>query len=153
MRGGEAGARGGGAGMRAGRAGTRAAACANAAARVSVQAGLGARARVRRAAARVLVLALAASSGATGCGASPETIPREEFIGAYVALRVAELEGAGSVISDAARDSVLAASGVTEEDLDAFVEAHGRDVVFMADIWTEVDSLMQQRSEGEDPGR
>ncbi len=149
MRAGDAGFRG--VGVRA-RAGVRA--------RLGVRARAGLRTRApvkatggATAAARVLVLALAASSGATACGASPETIPREEFVGAYVALRVAELEGAGSVISDTARDSVLAASGVTEEDLDAFVEAHGRDVVFMADIWTEVDSLMQERSEGEDPGR
>lgn len=146
MRGG--GVRGGGAGMRGSGAGVRARADLDLRTRARVKAAAGA-----TAAARVLVLALAVSPGATGCGASPETIPREEFIGVYVALRVAELEGAGSVISDAARDSVLAASGVTEEDLDAFVEAHGRDVVFMEDIWTEVDSLMQQRSEGEDPGR
>lgn len=152
--------RGGGAGVKAGEAGVRpgGAGMGGAGASVRARGDLRARARVKatagpRAAARVLVLALAVSPGATGCGASPETIPREEFVGAYVALRVAELEGAGSVISDAARDSVLAASGVTEEDLDAFVEAHGRDVVFMTDIWTEVDSLMQERSESPDPGR
>ena len=94
---------------------------------------------------------LVAALGAGACGSSPETISRTEFIEAYLALRVAELERAGNVISDAARDSVLAASGVTEEDLDAFVEAHGMDVVFMQNVWTEVDSLMSERGGGEEP--
>ena len=97
---------------------------------------------MRAAAAALAVL------GAAACGAAPDTISREEFVEAYVALRAAELERAGNVIPDEARDSVLAAGGVTQEDLDAFVEAHGRDVVLMADIWTEVDSLMRERSEG-----
>jgi hypothetical protein len=39
----------------------------------------------------VLALALAAL-GAAGCGASPDTISRDEFVASYVALRVAELE-------------------------------------------------------------
>ncbi len=102
------------------------------------------------AAARALALALAAL-GAAACGASPDTISRDEFVASYVALRVAELEEAGNVIPDEVRDSVLAARGVTEEDLDAFVEAHGRDVVFMQGVWTEVDSLMSERAGGPEP--
>ena len=99
----------------------------------------------------VVPVMLAAALGAGACGGPADTVSREEFIEAYVALRVAELEGAGNVISDAARDSVLAASGVTEEDLDAFVEAHGMDVVFMQNVWTEVDSLMSEQGGGEEP--
>ena len=111
---------------------------------------------MRAGAGRRLVGALVMLAGALGagaCGSAADEISREEFVEAYVALRVAELERAGNVISDAARDSVFAASGVAEEDLDAFVEAHGSDVVLMADIWTEVDSLMDARSDGEEPER
>ncbi len=116
---------------------------------------MGARARDRVApgagvAARVLAPVLAAL-GTAGCGVSPDTISREEFVASYVALRVAELEEAGNVITDEVRDSVLAARGITEEDLDAFVEAHGRDVVFMQGVWTEVDSLMSERAGGPEP--
>lgn len=110
-----------------------------------MRAGAGARAG-RGLLAAVMLAPTALCAGA--CGAAADTISREEFVEAYVALRVAELEGAGNVIPDAARDSVFTASGVSEEDLDGFVEAHGRDVVFMADIWTEVDSLMDARSDG-----
>ncbi len=114
------------------------------------------RRRVRFAAVRGVAagpLALAVLLCASACSGTEETISREEFIATYVALRVAELEEGGSVISGQARDSVLAARGVTEEDLGAFVEAHGTDVVFMAGIWTEVDSLMDERSGGADPER
>ena len=109
-----------------------------------------------RAAGRLGVAALVATAalGAEACGeSSPETMSREAFIETYVALRVAELERAGPVIAEDARDSVLAAHAVAEADLDAFVDAHGRDVVFMQSVWTEVDSLMRARSSGADPGR
>ena len=94
---------------------------------------------------------LAAALGAGACGGPADTVSREEFIEAYVALRVAELEGAGNVISDAARDSVLAASGVTEEDLDAFVEVHGGDPVFMSAVWNEVEGRMADLNKEADP--
>ena len=94
---------------------------------------------------------LAGALGAGACGSSPDTISREEFIEAYVALRAVELEEASNVISEEARDSVLAARGVTAEDLDAFVEAHGNNAVFMASVWTSVDSLMSDRTGGANP--
>ena len=104
-------------------------------------------------AAAVTVAVAAAALGVGACEPSPETISREDFVGTYVALRIAELQRADLVIEEEARDSVLAARGVTEADLDAFVEANGRDVVFMQSVWTEVDSIMRARSEGADPGR
>ena len=92
-----------------------------------------------------------AALGVAACGSPPDTISREDFIATYMALRLAELEEVGAVITDAKRDSVLASRGVTEEDLGAFVEAHGRDVVFMQGVWTEIDSLMSERSRDPDP--
>lgn len=106
-----------------------------------------------RAAAGVLAAALLAAALGAACGASPDTISREEFIGTYVALRVAELDNAGTVIPAPARDSVLAARGVTEEELAAFVESHGRNVVFMRGVWNEVDSIMDERSGRTDRSR
>ncbi len=131
-----------GAGVRAGRGGGAAPGVRTAPAGVGARRGL--------IAALILV---PAALGAVACGSAPDTISREEFVDAYLALRMAELERAGNVISEAARDSVLAASGVTEEDLDAFVEAHGTDVVLMSGIWTEVDSMMDARSGGTEPER
>ncbi len=106
-----------------------------------------------RARARVGTAVALAVLAAAACGSQPDTISREEFIATYMALRLAELEEGAAVITDAKRDSVLAARGVTEEDLGAFVEAHGRDVVFMQGVWTEIDSLMSERGGEPDPGR
>ena len=81
--------------------------------------------------------------GAAGCDTGPETITREDFINAYVGLRVAELREGGPVISDAVRDSVLAAREIGAEDLEGFVEAHGDDPVYMSRVWNEVEDSME----------
>ena len=87
---------------------------------------------------------------ATGCEPEvPLAIDREVFVQTYVALRVAELRSPGAVIPDADRDSVLAESGVTEEDLVTFAEVHGGDPVFMEGVWTEIQNRIIELSSGE----
>ena len=89
-------------------------------------------------------LALAAALlGAAGCEGRPESISREDFVNAYVGLRVAELREGGRVISEAVRDSVLAARQIGVEDLEGFVEAHGDDPVYMSRVWGEVEDSME----------
>lgn len=83
--------------------------------------------------------------GLAGCGPGPgSSISREEFIDTYTGLRVTELRGDDPVISEAARDSVLAAHGVSVENLEGFVEVHGRDPVYMERVWGEVEDSLEE---------
>jgi hypothetical protein len=86
-------------------------------------------------------LALLLVVGACG-DAGPETIQRETFVATYVDLRRAALENPARQITPAKRDEVLSRHGVTEEDLYAFVEAHGRDVDYMAGVWSDVEARL-----------
>ena len=81
----------------------------------------------------------------SGCEpAPPETISREAFIEAYVALRVAELTEPGDeMISAEARERVLAEQSVTEEELFGFVEVYGGDVDFMKEVWRDAEKRME----------
>jgi len=81
---------------------------------------------------------------ASGCAEdAPETISREAFVETYVALRVAELTEPGTgVISEEARERVLKEQGVTEEELFGFVEVYGGEVVFMKELWNDVEKRM-----------
>jgi len=76
---------------------------------------------------------------------APGVLSREEFVRAYVELRVAALESPGEELSLETRDRVLQELGLTEEDLLSFVEANGRDVQFMRRVWEEVDSIMTEK--------
>ena len=78
--------------------------------------------------------------------AEPATISRESFVQTYVALRAAELRSSGAVIPDEDRERVLAEMGVSEEDLLAFAEVHGGDVLFMEAVWTDVQNRLVELS-------
>ena len=88
-------------------------------------------------------LALAANACAAS-GGGQETIEREQFIQTYVDLRVGALTDEARQISDEARDRVLAEHGVTEDELLAFADVHGRDVDFMKDVWDEVERRLDE---------
>ena len=93
-----------------------------------------------------LVCVIAGLAGAACAPNEPETISRETFVETYVALRAAELRSPGAVIPDEDRDRVLAEMGVSEEDLLAFAEVHGDDVLFMEAVWSEVQNRMAELS-------
>ena len=96
---------------------------------------------------RVAGLAVVIAGLAAACApAEPETISRETFVETYVALRAAELRSSGAVIPDEDRERVLAEMAVSEEDLLAFAEVHGDDVLFMEAVWTDVQSRMAELS-------
>ncbi len=74
----------------------------------------------------------------------PETIDRESFVQAYVALRTAALQRGAASVDGPVRDTVLRESGVTEEELLTFAEVHGEDFTFMQSIWTEVSTQLEE---------
>lgn len=87
------------------------------------------------------------------CEEAPDSISRQEFVNTYVALRTAELRGNSAVITARARDSVLAARGVSEEDLVTFADVHGDDPVYMAGLWGEVADSLEQYTGRPDTAR
>jgi len=93
---------------------------------------------------------------AVGCesGAAPEAgvIDREVFVAAYFDLRVAALAG-DTALSDAQRDEILARHGISEAELLQFVGVHGRDVDYMAEVWGEVEELMDTPEAASDTAR
>jgi hypothetical protein len=87
---------------------------------------------------------------ALACGGDAPTaaVDRETFIQTYVDLRVAALDSPNRTISAERRQQILAAHGVTEADLLAFVEAYGEDVDAMTAVWTEVEERLAKRGAG-----
>lgn len=99
------------------------------------------------------VLALVGGLSCSRDDTSPEAlaaIDEELFISTFVDLRVAALSAEGGELDPAERERILADRGVSEEDLLQFVEVHGRDVDFMARVWSRADSLIAEMRE---PGR
>ena len=92
-------------------------------------------------------LASAAVVLAAGCGTAPEEVMTwQQFVDVYVGLRTAELRAPDAVITEAKRDSVLAAHGVAEEDLLDFAERYGDNVTFMEGVWSAVENRMVELS-------
>jgi len=85
-----------------------------------------------------------------GDGAARRKAPdRDTFIATYVDLRREALTSPSGVVGPERRDEILSRHGVTEEDLLSFVDAHGRDVAYMAGLWGEVEQRMQAPPEPE----
>ncbi len=76
-----------------------------------------------------------------------DTAEREVFIEAYVELRARALAAGTTEIEGDVRDSILAAYGVTGEELLEFIDIHGEDVQFMGDLWGEIEGLLTERLE------
>ena len=94
----------------------------------------------------VIALIVCSSCSGDATDVLDDTMGREEFIQAYVELRVEALSLGTTQIGDV-RDSLLAVYGVTGEDLLAFVDTHGEEVEFMRDLWAEIEELMTERLE------
>lgn len=91
---------------------------------------------------RLLPIGAAILLSVGSCG--PETegaglIDREDFIGAYVALREEALRNSGE-LAEEHRERILTERGVTGIDLTRFVESHGPELDFMRDLWNEIET-------------
>lgn len=71
---------------------------------------------------------------------------RETFIATYADLRAAALSSRDGRIAPEHREEILEAHGVSEEELLRFVEIHGRDVEYMAEVWGEVEERLAGRA-------
>jgi len=106
--------------------------------------------------ARFAACALAIVCVAAACGEREQpadltgVIERETFIDTYVDLRVAAVTSPEFRISSERRAEVLARHGVDSEALIRFADAHGRDLDYMAAVWSEVETRLQERA-GEAP--
>lgn len=110
------------------------------------------RMRVVACAGAVVGLSLAAACVGEG-GSSGDGVTQEEFIEAFVALRAAGLQSATGVISPEDRERILAAEGVTQEELLEFAEIYGGNSPFMKDLWDSVESRLHHRRTRSDSAR
>jgi hypothetical protein len=93
---------------------------------------------------RWLLALLAAVAVASACRSEVgDAIDRETFIDTFVDLRSTALKNPGTRITPEQRTEILAKHGVSEEDLLHFADVHGRDVDYMADVWSEVETRLQ----------
>ncbi len=95
----------------------------------------------------IIALAVCWSCSGDATDVPADTVERDVFIGAYVDLRVTALSSGTTEIEADARDSILAAYGVTGEELTQFVDTYGENVEFMRDLWTEIEGQIGERLE------
>lgn len=63
---------------------------------------------------------------------------------------MAALGAEGDTVATAQRARILSEHGVTEEDLLDFAGIHGDDVVFMREVWNEVEARLDAARERPD---
>ena len=95
----------------------------------------------------IIALAVCWSCSGDATDVPADTVERDVFIGAYVDLRVTALSSGTTEIEADARDSILAAYGVTGEELTQFVDTYGENVESMRDLWTEIEGQLAERLE------
>ena len=83
------------------------------------------------------------------CGGSQSNLPEgdliepEDFIETYVDLRAAALITEDGQVTEAGRSEVLDRHGISEEDLISFAQANGEDLIFMQEIWNEIELRLE----------
>ena len=83
------------------------------------------------------------------CGESQSNFPAgdliepEDFIETYVDLRAAALITEDGQVTQAGRSEVLDRHGISEEDLISFAQANGEDLIFMQEIWNEIELRLE----------
>jgi len=74
-----------------------------------------------------------------------DLIDPEDFIETYVDLRAAALITEDGQVTGASRSEVLDRHGISEGDLISFAEIHGEDLIFMQEIWNEIELRMENK--------
>ena len=101
---------------------------------------------MKRTVAAVFLMLGAASCASDTAEPPGDVIDRATFVDAYVDLRLAAVLSPDFRISAEEREEILARHAVRGEDLVRFAEAHGRDLEFMNEVWTEVEQRLQDSS-------
>lgn len=85
-------------------------------------------------------------AGAPSCGGDEAASPvdRDTFVAVWVDLRLAALASSGEPPDPATRERIVERHGTTEEELLAFVDAHGRDIAYMERVWQDVEARMSE---------
>src|SRR5688572_27915103 len=87
---------------------------------------------------------------ALACGGAEQDVPadvmdRETFIATYVDLREAAIVMPEFRVTDEQRAEILSRHGVDSESLIRFADAHGSDLDYMNEVWTEVETRIEGR--------
>lgn len=77
-------------------------------------------------------------------------VDRETFVSVWVDLRLAALAAPTRRLDPETRERIVQRRGTTEEELLAFVEAHGRDIAYMEGVWQDVEERMNELSAAAD---
>lgn len=89
---------------------------------------------------------------AQACGGDEAASPvdRDTFVAVWVDLRLAALASPGEAPDPVTRERIVERHGTTEQELLAFVEAHGRDIAYMERVWQDVEARMNELSPAAD---
>lgn len=88
--------------------------------------------------------------GSAGCGGETESLGTESvitadrFIEGMVALRTAPSLGTALYLPEGEPERILGELGLEPEDLRRFVEVHGEEVPLMAEVWDEIERLVNE---------
>jgi hypothetical protein len=72
-----------------------------------------------------------------------DVIDRETFIATYVDLREAVIATPDFRVTEEQRAEILSRHGVDSESLIRFADAHGSDLDYMNEVWTEVETRLE----------
>jgi len=99
--------------------------------------------------ATLLIAACDSVDQVTRAGSRSSRLDRETFIEVYVELRRAEQEASTPEAFHARKQEILERYGTTPDALLEFVERHGRDVKYMAELWDTIAArLSASRPDG-----
>ena len=99
-----------------------------------------------------LAASLSACRGDTAGLDEAAIIDREVFVAVYVDLRATALVTEAGEITDEARAEVLTRHDTSEADVLNFGEFHAEDLIFMRQVWDEIEALLEVRRVGTDEG-
>lgn len=90
----------------------------------------------------VLISLTIFSACTTGSAGNKEAIDQDVFIQTYVDLRISALRTDSQRLAVTDREEILASHSVTAVELTHFARLHADDVVFMREVWNEVERRM-----------
>jgi hypothetical protein len=80
-------------------------------------------------------------------------IPRASFVNTVVALRRAAAQSPSPTIFAQKKAELLTQTGVTEKDLQRFIDVHGSDAPYMSSVWDTVAARIERPQTRPQPRR